>query len=30
MAHVVSNMARLPLEDREAVAAYVKKLPPAE
>jgi mono/diheme cytochrome c family protein len=30
MAHVVSNMARLPLEDRTAVAAYVKKLSPAE
>lgn len=30
MAHVVDNMARLPEEDRRAVAAYLKKVPPAE
>lgn len=28
MAHVVANMARLPEEDRRAVAAYLKKVPP--
>jgi mono/diheme cytochrome c family protein len=28
MAHVVENMARLPIQDREAVAAYLKKVPP--
>ncbi len=27
MAHVVENMARLPEEDRRAVAAYLKKVP---
>jgi mono/diheme cytochrome c family protein len=30
MAAVVRNFARLPAEDRQAVAAYVKALPPAE
>ena len=30
MAHVVENMARLPESERAAVAAYLKKLPPAE
>lgn len=30
MAHVVENMARLPEEDRRAVAAYLKKVPPVE
>ena len=30
MAHVVENMARLPQAEREAVAAYLKKLSPAE
>ena len=30
MAHVVSNMAKLPDTDRQAVAAYLKKVPPAE
>lgn len=30
MAHVVENMARLPEEDRRAVAAYLKKVPPSE
>lgn len=28
MAHVVENMARLPVEDRRAIAAYLKKVPP--
>lgn len=28
MAHVVENMARLPQSDREAVAAYLKRVPP--
>lgn len=28
MAHVVENMARLPVEDRQAIAAYLKKVPP--
>ncbi|MDZ4134639.1 MAG: cytochrome C, partial [Paracoccaceae bacterium] len=27
MAHVVSNLARLPDADRRAIAAYVKRLP---
>lgn len=30
MAHVVENMARLPEEDRRAIAAYLKKVPPVE
>ncbi|PLL13214.1 diacylglycerol kinase [Tabrizicola sp. TH137] len=30
MAHVVSNMAKLPDADRQAVAAYLKKVPAAE
>lgn len=30
MAHVVENMAKLPDSDRQAVAAYLKKVPPAE
>jgi hypothetical protein len=30
MASVVRSYARLPAEDRAAVAAYVKALPPAE
>jgi mono/diheme cytochrome c family protein len=30
MAPVVKNMARLTAEDRAAIAAYVKALPPAE
>ena len=30
MAHVVENMAKLPQSDREAVAAYLKKVPAAE
>lgn len=30
MAHVVENMARLPDSDRQAVAAYLKKVPPVE
>lgn len=30
MAHVVENMARLPQSDREAVAAYLKKVVPVE
>lgn len=30
MAHVVENMARLPDTDRQAVAAYLKKVPAAE
>lgn len=30
MAHVVENMARLPESDRASVAAYLKKVPPAE
>ena len=30
MAHVVSNMAKLPDDDRRAVAAYLKRLPAAE
>lgn len=30
MAHVVENMARLPEEDRRAVAAYLKRVPPVE
>ena len=30
MVEVVENMARLPREDREAVAAYLKALPPVE
>lgn len=30
MAHVVENMAKLPDTDRQAVAAYLKKVPPAE
>lgn len=30
MAHVVENMARLPESDRQAVAAYLKKVPPVE
>lgn len=30
MAHVVENMARLPESERAAVAAYLKKLTPAE
>lgn len=30
MAHVVENMSRLPEDDRRAVAAYLKKVPPAE
>ncbi len=30
MVHVVENMARLPQTEREAVAAYLKKLSPAE
>lgn len=30
MAHVVENMARLPQEDRQAVAAYLKKVPAVE
>ena len=30
MAQVVRNMARLPAEDREAIAAYIKSLPPTE
>ena len=30
MAAVVKNMARLTPEDRAAIAAYVKTLPPAE
>ena len=30
MAHVVENMARLPASDREAVAAYLKKVSPVE
>lgn len=30
MAHVVDNMARLPPEDREAIAAYLKAVPPVE
>lgn len=30
MAHVVDNMARLPEEDRHAIASYLKKVPPAE
>jgi mono/diheme cytochrome c family protein len=30
MAHVVENMARLPETDRQAVAAYLKKVPAAE
>lgn len=30
MAAVISNMAKLPPEDRAAIAAYVKALPPAE
>jgi len=29
MAHVVENMARLPEADRQAVAAYLKKVPPS-
>ena len=27
MAHVVENMARLPETDRQAVAAYLKRVP---
>lgn len=30
MAHVVENMAKLPDSDRQAVAAYLKKIPAAE
>jgi mono/diheme cytochrome c family protein len=30
MAHVVGNMARLPEADRRAIAAYLKRVPPAE
>jgi mono/diheme cytochrome c family protein len=30
MAHVVANMAKLPASDRQAVAAYLKKVPAAE
>lgn len=30
MAHVVSNYAQLPPEDRRAVAAYLKRVPPVE
>jgi mono/diheme cytochrome c family protein len=30
MAHVVENMAKLPVTDREAVAAYLKRVKPAE
>lgn len=30
MAHVVTNMAKLPDTDRQAVAAYLKRVPPAE
>lgn len=30
MAHVVSNMAKLPDDDRRAVAAYLKRVPAAE
>ncbi|MFV0493320.1 MAG: c-type cytochrome [Pseudorhodobacter sp.] len=30
MAYVVSNMAKLPEEDRAAIAAYLKKVPPVE
>lgn len=30
MAHVVENMARLPESDRQAVAAYLKRVPPVK
>ena len=30
MVHVVENMARLPASDRQAVAAYLKRVPPVE
>ncbi|MCB2136097.1 MAG: cytochrome c [Rhodobacteraceae bacterium] len=30
MALVVTNMAHLPVEDRQAIATYLKKIPPAE
>lgn len=30
MTEVIANLANLPAEDREAIAAYVKALPPAE
>ena len=28
MAKVIRNMAKLPVEDREAIAAYLKAIPP--
>jgi hypothetical protein len=30
MADVVQNLANLAAEDRQAIAAYIKALPPAE
>ncbi len=30
MAHVVENLAKLPAPDRQAIAAYLKRVPPAE
>jgi hypothetical protein len=30
MVHVVENMARLPAGDRQAVAAYLKRVPAVE